>query len=99
MVIIDINNIFNIDINKYILFIDNDEIRTNRLNSLKMAIETNQLTIDVCDKFIDEMDNLKSEEMKEIGKIIVNKIIEFIRKRTKDSMRTNIGIYRSINDL
>ena len=64
-----------------------------------MAIETNQLTIDVCDKFIDEMDNLKSDEMKEIGKIIVNKIDRFIRKRTKDSMRTNIGIYRSINDL
>ena len=71
----NINYINNRYIINILLFIDNDEVRMNRLESLKMAIETNQLTIDVCDKFIDEMDNLKSEEMKEIGKIIVNKIM------------------------
>jgi hypothetical protein len=52
------------------------EERRKRLNSLKTAINENQITADLCKKFIDEMDNLKIDEIREVEKLIAARINE-----------------------
>jgi hypothetical protein len=55
---------------------DSSEVRTKRIESLKMAIDANQLTNSFCKKFFDNMDNLTTDEMKDITKTINHRIMD-----------------------